>query len=1139
MKTNYHLLFAKIINKELKERITGQFADRINNNLSPEELFFASRISPASDEFGNDYGRSTASSFGFDFYVDKESLLGNSIIYYPRGEFYFRIEPNLEEQQSYMLDFYSREHKQDFREIDEIQSFLKKHQLTEIADIKLVACYQKVKLQNKKIEINFYHKDEFTKVFNLEPYYSKFVYELQESIGNLQDVRLYRPYFDSVTLADVESSVSWQKLLARITNQPYKIQWDFSFDLRTKEVSDKEVLISVSFTNESLFEKGAQNKKERVNTIFNVGIDLNLLMVQVKPTPLWHFKDDFRYENRNQVFAVGRNCSVNFDETRNTFSTTMLPEYHQKRLVTNEKIIAKFTDLIEDPQKKLLEIYQAMNAELELWKQDFKRRKPQLSEKAIEGFNNVIKEFNNEINRFYYGITILGKYSKVNQAFTLMNQVFAKASLSKGFNAWRLFQIVYIVSVLPDLASREYSEIESPEMVDLIYFPTGGGKTETYLGTVIFNMFFDRLRGKHAGVTAIIKFPLRLLSLQQLERATNITAQANLVLNPIKNSDDEYFTVGYYVGDGNTPNKLNDIAQYNELTQSTKDEKFKLIDTCPYCFNKDVHIQIDVEKVRIIHLCWNVACPNPDINKHLPLFISDSEVYRYLPTFIVSTLDKSAILGLQRKFRQILGYIDQKCTIHGYTSTGKCPEDDTSQSTLKGLNMTCNGQLKKVKIYDPSPSILIQDELHLVRESLGAYNSHYETYIRKLIEIINGRKKSIKIISSSATISEFKEHVYHLYHLPARRFPEASPYTNKNFYAFELEDVARIIVGFYPNGEQIIIALQYMIQHLREIVENYSKNPELLRKKDGFENITSEDFRSLLKTYHVILEYNQKKSDGNQVLKSVKDINERLKRNGYSVIDDDKCRSMTGDDTFLEVKKTLADIDSPASSFPEVDVIAATNMISHGVDSSSLNEIIFYGVPKTTAEYIQAYSRVGRTFPGLVYMLFNMNKEKDRSYFHNFVAFNKYKDILVESVPINRWANQALERTLPGLISGYILGIIDPQYPNEKLYMYKRFKDFILSNKDKLVDEISQALKDSYIIQADGTVDPLGGFYDKRITEILENMLVKLNMHDEKMDFLTTGLDKIGMHVMNSFRDIEDTVSIIADTHSSALMKGM
>src|SRR5690606_29864499 len=154
---------------------------------------------------------------------------------------------------------------------------------------------------------------------------------------------------------------------------------------------------------------------------------------------------------------------------------------------------------------------------------------------------------------------------------------------------------------------------------------TGGGKTETYLGSVIFSMFFDRLRGKTAGVTAIIKFPLRLLSLQQLERALLITVQAELIrLGESDTKNGEPFSVGYYVGDGNTPNNLKEIGSTHELNQDLKDEKFKLVDICPYCNKNNIHIKTDLQNIRLIHYCDNPECSNPEPDRYLPLYITDT-----------------------------------------------------------------------------------------------------------------------------------------------------------------------------------------------------------------------------------------------------------------------------------------------------------------------------------------------------------------------------------------------------------------------------------------------------------------------------------------------------------------------------------
>ena len=173
-------------------------------------------------------------------------------------------------------------------------------------------------------------------------------------------------------------------------------------------------------------------------------------------------------------------------------------------------------------------------------------------------------------------------------------------------------------------------------------------------------------------------------------------------------------------------------------------------------------------------------CDAPDCmsGKVLPIYMVDTEIYRYLPSAIISTVDKLAILGNNPSFRNILSGARYRCPRHGFTSTRRCLVNQVS-------NEFCEEEVQnfiEVKMYDPAPTLFIQDELHLIRESLGIYASHYESFIDYFARKISPSKRKIKVIGATATISSYKEQITQLYGRDPIKFPCASPYANKNFY---------------------------------------------------------------------------------------------------------------------------------------------------------------------------------------------------------------------------------------------------------------------------------------------------------------------------------------------------------------------
>src|SRR5579859_4602144 len=273
-----------------------------------------------------------------------------------------------------------------------------------------------------------------------------------------------------------------------------------------------------------------------------------------------------------------------------------------------------------------------------------------------------------------------------------MNRAFVKLATASGgrLKGWRLFQIGFIVSQLPALAVREIGSSDASEYaqklrtmlndVGVLWFPTGGGKTESYLGLIAVSLLYDRLRGKMSGVSAWMRFPLRMLSLQQLERLARVIAALNELRSEVsKIASGDPFAIGYYVGDAVTPNSVNsDRMRDIEFNKGAR-EKLLFLRKCPFC-SSEVEIKAMRDSWRIAHVCTNKNCFSNKSDTlgfykgSLPLCVVDHEIYRYLPSVLVGTVDKLAIVARSRYFFHIVGGPSQRCPIHGYTSYGECVE---------------------------------------------------------------------------------------------------------------------------------------------------------------------------------------------------------------------------------------------------------------------------------------------------------------------------------------------------------------------------------------------------------------------------------------------------------------------------------
>lgn len=681
--------------------------------------------------------------------------------------------------------------------------------------------------------------------------------------------------------------------------------------------------------------------------------------------------------------------------------------------------------------------------------------------------------------------------------------------------------------MIPDIAACDRDLMPDDEKVKthlsdmaLLYFPTGGGKTEAFLGVLVFNLFFDRHRGKSCGVTSILRYPLRLLSVQQVQRLANVLAKAELIRRADKEiCGTECFSLGYFVGDNNTPNEMSakEYARYREMNQAQRDEH-RVLDVCPFCGKQSVHIRADEYLSRLVHFCDNPECQS---GGDLPLYIVDSEIYRYLPSAIISTVDKLAIVGCNANFRNILNGGEYKCPVHGYTSKKKCIER-TCKLEVQGF--------ETVDMYDPAPTLFIQDELHLIRESLGTYASHYESFLKYYIRNISKSKRDVKIIGATATISSYREQVYHLYGRNPIRFPCESPFIEKNFYAeVDKEDLQRQILGYAPYGKAIVNSVVYSLKYMREAVFEYYKDPQKILDIPNIGISTKEEALELLKDYWIFLEYNNVKRDGNNVDGAIKTpVNEELSSDGIIPF---KTRAMTGDESFQDVREVLAEVENNSDVYGGVNLITATSMISHGVDADRFNVMFFYGIPGNMAEYIQAYSRTGRKHTSIVIDLIRPMRETDQSYLKNFTSMHKYKDLLVEPVPINRWASKAVENTLPGIFTGLLLACYDPeiQYTSGSLFFMKNIKKAIKGHEIPISTVKDQLYKAFGCTDDDGTTQDLGNQYRQKIDAFVDDVFVQIRDKSWSDENIFDGFRLMGYRIMNSLRDTDSQLIIELD----------
>lgn len=1134
-------LAGKIL-EDFKGKITGDGSDIVVGD-NPENIYFVGKL--LSNQSDTDHVHSSdvfIESVGADFYVKEQDFPAADITIFPRGDFYYRAYPTLSQQQEAILEEANEMFAGKYESFDELlEAYDKAPNMFKKLKMKLVPVYKKIKIDQNNYSIQVKLKDlmEEDGIYGYmdenhrqNSLLRDYINDLQEKINKDEDRYAYMVY-ESISIKDLRTAQTLKDFIKKNARQDGFIRqnWSVYIYISVKKIKDR-YLVSVSLVNDSHVHSNSQshqsNRKDKdkpsIETLFNSGINIRMTGAEFDPIVLDYFLDDYKYPKEQK--AVGLNCSIVFDDTTNTAMTEHLPTFIQKRLVTNDKLAVKFQDLIEAPVDTLKRIRRQMDMELKDWNHYYEMKESSLTDIGKERMKNEIAEFEREIKRFQFGVEVITNYPQVLKSFIKMNQSFL--ATSKKYNTWRLFQIVFIVSLIPDIVACDENLMTQEEKrkttlgnVSLLYFPTGGGKTEAFLGVLVFNVFFDRYRGKSQGVTSILRYPLRLLSVQQVQRLANTLAQAELLRREDPSIvDTEEFSLGYFVGDNNTPNKISSklVSEYRNMTQKEMDEK-RIIDICPFCGKHSVHLRFDEETYRLEHYCDNKECKS---GKVLPIYMVDSEIYRYLPTAIISTVDKMAILGNNANFRNLLSGATWRCPKHGYTSSRRC------QVGKEFCNVEVR-QFEEIQMYDPAPTLFIQDELHLIRESLGTYASHYEGFIDYYIKNVSPSKRKIKVIGATATISSYEAQITQLYGKDPLRFPCASPYPDKNFYSYiDEQDTQRKILGYVPYGKAIINSVVYSLKYMRQVVNDYVTNPsKVLNIKDI--GITSEDdAKKILEDYWIFLEYNNIKRDGNNVEGALETpINVELSKEGIKPF---VTRKMTGDESFQDVREVLAQVENTTDIFNGLNLIVATSMISHGVDADRFNVMFFYGMPGNTAEYIQAYSRTGRKYSSLVVDIMRPSRETDQSYLKNFVKFHEYKDIMVEAVPINRWATKAIDVTLPGIFTGLLLNQYDveAQFTWGPLFYMKNIKKAIQSGFISM-KTVRNELYVSYGCTVAGEVNDLGNQYRKSIDAFVEKIFPEITDRIWLEENIFSGFTLMGYHIMNSLRDTDADLLIELD----------
>ena len=662
--------------------------------------------------------------------------------------------------------------------------------------------------------------------------------------------------------------------------------------------------------------------------------------------------------------------------------------------------------------------------------------------------NTVIERCQDALRRIREGIRIIETDEVSFEAFCFMNSVIFLQNSIKNYakkhgagiecnfqefvnpkNAdnnfgWRPFQIAFILMNLAGIVDPTNKE---REIVDLLYFPTGGGKTEAYLGLMAFVIANRRLRAKDdgkynldGGVTVILRYTLRLLTTQQRDRITKMVVAAEMIRRQAyPRFGKEPISIGFWVGGGVTPNKFEEFEEKKEMPEKARNARnrvFKQLLTCPLCGKplEEENFNIDVEKKSIEIYCSDKYCQFYRYNDNripIPVYMVDEEIYGKCPTIILSTVDKFARLPWDVNTNALFGRVDRKCSRDGYVAIGMKHSRHNKTDSLPTSSLT------SIRQFLP-PELIIQDELHLITGPLGTVYGAYETVIEDMC-VHDGIRP--KYIVSTATIKNAEAQTKCLYaRNNTTQFPPNGFEIGDSFFVREIPvegNPFRKYVGICAPGQSVKTALLRVYAIILQTAYTLS---------------LQEEFKDFVDPYYSLVGYfNSIRELGGAVRLLQDDIPKRINRivNKYGL---DKRRylnhnvEITSRMPSQKIPEKLNQLETTCASRECLDTAIATNMIAVGMDVDRLGLMVVTGQPKQNSEYIQATSRIGRAFPGLVVTLYNAYRPRDLSHYENFTGYHSQLYRFVEGTTATPFSARARDRVLHALV----ISAIRLNFPN-------------------------------------------------------------------------------------------------------------
>ena len=924
---------------------------------------------------------------------------------------------------------------------------------------------------------------------------AKYVYEkiAPKEAENSRPRYLRVPIESQITIRKAEiENMSNNTLVKEVRLDEEKTNLLFIVTRRTHKLQGKlGIVVTFTLLNQNVMEKEKTIKDQ--DCYFQAGFKVNSLDGTGCFSPLPESKQISKDEDiktnrllyrKVKRYALGHGCSAGWNDLNKKDSSKIwsdfLPLYEVKPIVPS-----KFKDI----KLEMLEMSDIGNFEetvinleklcskYESWiKEEQNNIRDELNGEMIDTAERHIQSCIECLERMKDGVNLLKTDEMIKKAFgwmnraMLMQQLHYNMPLRKWINNsdstltiddfkmpdlgerktwpdngtgklgnWRPFQIAFIIM---NLRSMTYKEDLQRKIVDLIWFPTGGGKTEAYFGLSAFTIFLRRLKDQNdSGTCILMRYTLRLLTTQQYERASSlICAIEKIRSEKEKELGNKRISIGLWVGKSLTRNKRGDaVNTFKKLNKGETSENPFLMLKCPWCGaqmgpiklenKRSVDIRgyrIERNPSRIVYQCSDLNCDFSDDNFRLPLMVVDEDIYEESPSIIIGTVDKFAMLPWRSEARSIFGYRDDK-------------------------NVS-------------PPELIVQDELHLISGPLGSMVGHYETLIYRLCTDNNGKEPVFpKIIASTATISHASEQCNLLYNCGEEnvfQFPPPGLEAGKSFFAqVDKNAKGRLYCGVMaPAASSIAMAAIQLFATLLFAVKDLKVDDEKDRNpywtNIGYFNSLRELGQAASWINADISEY----LHGIYKRRMMDKLPDYKNIRRYRII----CEELTSrkkDQEIPEVMKKLEvnyperAVDTGFKDYP-IDICLATNMISVGVDIQRLGLMTVMGQPKTNTEYIQATSRIGRSeeSSGLVFVLLNPAKPRDRSHFEQFVSYHSRLYYNVEPTSVTPFAAPVRSRALHALLVGMVRFFGNPEnVDNPNIMPSKKLLDNIM---DYILDRV-------------------------------------------------------------------------------------